>query len=103
VATWIALAGAGAVGFVLGCVAAIWRLARVPVFLLGLAVVCAALIYIYGGNGSSSNQNWLVRLLVLATALPFAFGIPALGRALTEPKKDDDAADAEVAPPPNPA
>jgi hypothetical protein len=43
---------------------------------------------VYGG-ASTSNQSWLVRLLVLATALPFAFGIPALGRALQDSKKMD--------------
>lgn len=48
-----------------------------------MAAVGIALIYVYGGGGSS-GQNWLVRLLVLATALPFAFGIPALSRALAD-------------------
>jgi predicted acylesterase/phospholipase RssA len=85
--TWIALVVAGAVGFGIGCLAAVSSRARLPVFLLGLAVVCGALIYVYGGGGS--HDNWLVRLLVLATALPFAFGIPALGRALEDSKRKD--------------
>ena len=94
---WVVLVVAGAVGFGLGCLAAIWSRARLPVFLLGLAVVCAALIYAYGGT-STSNQNWLVRLLVLATALPFAFGIPALGRALSEAQKSARQEDPAAAP-----
>jgi predicted acylesterase/phospholipase RssA len=106
--SWLVLGAAALIGLVAGwVVAARWRKARLPVFLVSLAVVCIALIYVFSTSspssgcpaagcpctacGGSSNQNWLVRLLVLATALPFAFGIPALSRALSDAEHDQAA------------
>lgn len=81
--TWLVLGAAAILGVVIGwLVAAKWHKARLPVFLVSLAVVCVALIYVFSTH--APHANWLVRLLVLLTALPFAFGIPALSRALSD-------------------
>jgi uncharacterized membrane protein YfcA len=81
--TWLVLGAAAILGVASGwLVAAKWPRARLPVFLVSLGVVCVALIYVFSTH--APHANWLVRLLVLLTALPFAFGIPALSRALAD-------------------
>jgi hypothetical protein len=81
--TWLLLGAAAILGVASGwLVAAKWPRARLPVFLVSLGVVCVALIYVFSTH--APHANWLVRLLVLLTALPFAFGIPALSRALAD-------------------